>query len=57
MMKQSLMADIAESSVSESDVEELDYDVKEAIVPRNDGGWIELEVPCSGALRNPTDVS
>lgn len=57
MMKQSLMADIAESSVSESDVEELDYDVKEAIVPRNDGGWIELEVPCSGVMRDPTDVA
>lgn len=57
MMKQSLMADIAESSASESDVEELDYDVKEANVPRNDGGWIELEVPCSGVMRDPTDVA
>lgn len=50
------MADISESTASESDVEELDYDVKEAIVPRTDGEWIELEVPCSGAMRNPTDV-
>lgn len=49
------MADIAESSSTEAEIDDLDYDVKEATVPRD--GWVELEVPCSGALKNPTDVA
>jgi len=53
-MKKSLMADIDESSVNEAEVDDLDYDVKEAVVQRS--GWVDLEVPCSGALKNPTDV-
>lgn len=54
-MNKSLMADIAESSLSEAEIEELDYDVKEATLSCD--GWVELEVPCSGALKNPTDVA
>lgn len=54
-MNKSLMADIAESSSTEAEIDDLDYDVKEATVPRD--GWVELEVPCSGALKNPTDVA
>lgn len=49
------MADIAESSVTEAEIDDLDYDVKEATLPG--GGWVELEVPCSGALKHPTDVA
>lgn len=48
------MADIDESSVNEAEVDDLDYDVKEAVVQCS--GWVDLEVPCSGALKNPTDV-
>lgn len=54
IMKKSLMADIDESSVSEADVEDLDYDVKEAVSFTSE--WVDLEVPCSGALKNPTDI-
>ena len=54
IMKKSLMADIDESSVNEAEVDDLDSDVKEAVVQRS--GWVDLEVPCSGALKKPTDV-
>ena len=54
-MNKSLMADIAESTSTEAEIEDLDYDVKEASVLRD--GWVELSVPCSGALKNPTDVA
>jgi hypothetical protein len=53
-MNKSLMADIAESSLSESDIEDVDYDVKEASSSYT--GWVDLEIRCEGALKNPTDI-
>jgi hypothetical protein len=54
-MNKSLMADIAESSSTETDIDELDYDVKEATIPRA-AEWVELDIPCSGAMKTPTDI-
>lgn len=53
IMNKNLMADIDESRAAESDIDDLDYDVKEAM---NSSGWIELEIPCSPLLKDSSSV-
>jgi len=52
-MKSSLQADMEESQLSDTDIDDLDYDVKEA---HSASKWVEVEVVCSESFKSAKNI-
>lgn len=55
-MKKQILEDSAEMKTTESEIEDLDFDSKEAISATNKENWIEVEATCS-SFKYPSDVT
>lgn len=55
-MKKQILEDSAEMKITESEIEDLDFDSKEAISETNQDNWIEIEATCS-SFKYPSDVT
>lgn len=53
IMKSSLQADMEESQLSDTDIDDLDYDVKEA---HSASKWVEVEVVCSESFKSAKNI-